>query len=117
MTFRVLIRSRLARYLRVTFSWTCLINVTLLDAAATNGCINNGLITFPDSPARNSNPLPAASCMPKMPGPNNHHGATPASRLVLAVRASRELEPFGAFSDFLRFRDVSCFSRGLFLSH
>lgn len=59
--------------LSVTFSWTYLINVTLLDTATTNGCINNGLITFTDSPARNSNSLSALPCMPKTPGPNNQH--------------------------------------------
>lgn len=59
--------------LSVTFSWTYLINVTLLDTATTNGCINNGLITFTDSPARNSNSLSALPCIPKTLGPNNQH--------------------------------------------
>lgn len=59
--------------LSVTFSSTYLINVTLLDTATTNGCINNGLITFTDSPARNSNSLSALPCMPKTLGPNNQH--------------------------------------------
>ena len=52
----------------MTFSWTYLINVTLLDTATINGCINNGLITFTDSPARNSNSLSAPCCIPKTLG-------------------------------------------------
>lgn len=57
----------------MTFSWTYLINVTLLGTATTNGCINNGLITFTDTPARNSNSLSAPHCISKTPGPNNQH--------------------------------------------
>lgn len=57
----------------MTFSWTYLINVTLLDTATTNGCINNGLITFTDSPAKNSNSLSVLPCIPKTLAPNNQH--------------------------------------------
>ena len=59
----------------MTFSWTYLINVTLLDTATTNGCINNSLITFTDSPARNSNSSSALPCMPKTLRPNIQHCA------------------------------------------
>lgn len=69
----------------MTFSWTYLINVTLLDTATTNGCINNGLITFTDSPARNSNSLSALPCMPKTPGPNNQHCVWNMEGVVVVV--------------------------------